>query len=163
MKRHLLIILITLTLGATISAQVTTRRTLRQPRTDIRVKTTAVTAEPADTIAADTASFMLFGYDKVLRSNWETFFAKNLTTDTVTAISGIIRYTTMQGTLLHKRTFTHRINLPPGETRQINLRSWARQNVWYYHLSAPPQRAVQATPYRVTVDVETYTRPKHRP
>ena len=45
--------------------------------------------------------------------------------------------------------------IPAGETRQIGLRSWDTQQAFYYERSAVPARTEQATPYRVSIAVDT--------
>jgi len=143
----LIYILLPVFIAISASAQTSTRRSLRpikHPKPEVRCDSF---------IPTDTSAFRIFGYEKTLRSNTESFFAKNLTPDTIRAIRGEIEYLTMKNIQLHRRSFTQRVNIPPSATRQINLRSWDRQNVWYYHLSSPARTSAQATPYTVRISV----------
>lgn len=145
--RLLLYILLPAIIAISASAQTTTRRNLRP------IKHPAPESRVDSFIPTDTTAFRIFGYEKTLRSNTESFFAKNLTSDTIRAICGEIEYRTMGNIQLHRRSFTQRVNIPPAATRQINLRSWDRQNVWYYHLSSPTRTSAQATPYTVRISI----------
>lgn len=109
-----------------------------------------------DSITADSASFRLFGYDKTLRASTESFFATNLTGDTVIQLSGTIEYLTLGKVQLHRRNFSYPITIPPGQTRHITLPAWDKQKVWYYYLSPRPRMATQATPYDIRISVNSY-------
>lgn len=126
-------------------------------RRNLRSRKPAKTeVQKPDTIAADSSSFTVFGYEKTLRSTSESFFVTNTTTDTITAITGVIEYIGMDGRQLHKRDFHVPVSFPPGETRQISLPSWDRQKVWYYHLSPVPRSGTRATPYSIRLSVSSY-------
>lgn len=101
-------------------------------------------------VAADSLLFPFSGYEKTLRSSKESFFVTNRSDSTVTRLSLDIIYKDMKGRPLDTRSVDLDIDLPAGETRRIDLRSWDRQNVFYYHLSPVP-RSDHATPYRVNI------------
>lgn len=151
MKRTFTVIALlvaTLFSAATLSAQRTTRS---------RLKASAVTEKTSpkadfDTVAtaADSLLFSFSGYEKTLRSPKETFFVTNSSDSTVNRLSLLITYKDMKGRVLDTREVTVNVDLAPGATRRVDLRSWDRQNVFYYHLSPMP-RSSHATPYRVAI------------
>ncbi len=149
MKRLSLLLLCVVTL-LTAAAQTTRRRNLR-PR---RIAPTE--AHRPDTITADSASFLVFGYEKTLRSSAESFFITNHTSDTVTTLIGQIEYLTTAGRQIHRRPFTSPVDLPPGQTRQITLPAWDKQKVWYYHLSPTPRTGTRATPFTIHLSITSY-------
>ncbi len=127
----------------------TTRKRLKTATVTATTRQTAVTGA-YDTITerADTA-VSLAGYDKPLRSRNETLFVTNHTTDTITAITIRINYMDMRKRQLHSAERTVRTTIPPKSTRQISMRSWDRQQSFYYIRSAKPRSGV-ATPYDVS-------------
>ncbi len=95
------------------------------------------------------------GYDKPLRSRRETFFATNTGEGTVGRLAFTISYFDTDGRLMHRASHNVDAPIPAGETRQIGLRSWDTQQAFYYERSAVPARTEQATPYRVSIAVDT--------
>ena len=108
-------------------------------------------------LASDSLLFPFSGYEKTLRSSKESFFVTNRSDSTVTRLSLDITYKDMKGRPLDTRSVDLDIDLPAGETRRIDLRSWDRQNVFYYHLSPVP-RSTRATPYRVNIRLKAAMR-----
>lgn len=99
----------------------------------------------ADTLrGALTEKIVLSGFDKPLRSNYETVFIKNNTTKNISGIVIDCDYTDSQGRQLHKRTVTMSCNIPAGQTRQVRFKSWDTQQTFYYRRSAKPKKATGA-------------------
>lgn len=132
------------------SAQRTTRSRLKPAQQSEKVSAKAA----LDTVAtaADSLLFSFSGYEKTLRSPKETFFVTNLSDSIVDRLALAITYKDMKGRTLDSREVSVDIDLPPGATRRVDIRSWDRQNVFYYHLSPVP-RSSHATPYRVSVSL----------
>lgn len=131
--------------------QRTTRRNLKTvPPSTVKAATAAY-----DTIAtaADSTAITFSGYEKTLRSTKESFFATNRTDSAITNLNIVITYKDMKGRTLDCRKVSVDIEIPTGETRRIDIRSWDRQKVFYYHLSSPP-KAAQATPYRIKIALD---------
>ena len=78
------------------------------------------------------------GYDKTISSKIESFFITNKT-----------EYLTTESAQLHKRYERIAYPIPAGETRKIDIRTWDKQNSFYYYLSVKPRR--QATPFMVRI------------
>lgn len=116
-----------------------------------------------DTVANPPAdSVVVTGFDKQLRSKRETMFVSNHTSRTITSITLRIDYFDMAGRQLHSATHSTSVDLPPGQTRQIELPAFDRTDRFYYHLSPTPTRAQQATPFTVTVTVLQITHPNNQ-
>lgn len=137
--------------GGQSVAQRTTRGRLRPTP----VKTGQANVEHYDTIVAsiDSTAFVISGYEKALRSTKESFFITNRSTCVADRLVLRIEYNDMQGRMLDQRVETIDIDIPPDETRKVDLPSWDKQKVFYYHLSSPPRGTSQATPYKVAISV----------
>lgn len=147
--RHLLILLTLLCILPAMADKIRTGRGRLQSDAQ-RLGTTV----QADTLRApDTDSILIAGYDKPLRSRFETFFITNHTPSRISSVIVSISYFDSSRRLLHKSTRTISLEIPSGETRQAKIRSWDYQNAFYYHLSPKPLRTAQATPYSVRIDV----------
>lgn len=158
MKIRLFITLIALAVSAAFvssDAQRTTRSRLKAGHKSENHSSKA----GYDTVAfaTDSLLFPFSGYEKTLRSSKESFFVTNRSDSTVNRISLSITYKDMKGRPLDTRDVDLNVDLPPGETRRVDLRSWDRQNVFYYHLSPVP-RSAHATPYRVNIRLKAAMR-----
>ena len=101
-------------------------------------------AEPFDTIVADSGTILFSGYEKTLRATRETVFVTNLLEEKeVEAISFTITYTDNAGRLLH----------PAGETRKVDFPTWDGQMTFYY--TGSPRPRVPAIPYEVAIEPDT--------
>lgn len=140
--------LLLITLAFSTAAQRTTRRGLR----------VADTPEAESGIKADTLhtpqpdAVRISGYDKPLRSSYETMFVTNSTGRHITALRIQLDYYDNAGNILHSRQCDIAADIPSGTTRQISLRSWDKQNSFYYRLSARPRKA-DATPYDIRCSI----------
>ncbi len=77
------------------------------------------------------------GFDKKLNSGSESFFVINGTDREMTAILLNIEYLTPDGRQLHQQFHELKCNIPPGETRKVDIKSWDTQHSFYYIKSAP--------------------------
>lgn len=135
-------------------AQRTTREGLKAAQTEVAV--TPVSQSVFDTIAPPAAHQVDFnGYDKPLRSRRETFFATNNSKDSIAAMAFTITYYDGLHRMLHSAKHKVSIDIPAGETRQVSLKSWDPQFNFYYIRSAVPQRTQKATPYEITIAIDT--------
>ena len=153
MKRYALLCLLSAAAvftSPTASAQRTTRSRLKPAPQSEKVSSKA----DFDTVAtaADSLLFSFSGYEKTLRSPKETFFVTNLSNSIIDRLALAITYKDMKGRVLDSREVNVDIEVPAGATRRVDIRSWDRQNVFYYHLSPVP-RTSHATPYLVSVSL----------
>lgn len=159
MKR-LPLILAALLLGAALTTggrnTRTTRSGLHRIPEPVEADTAAAvaTVESAVIVRPDSTRLKIRGYDKPLRSRRESFFVVNTDTCGFDTLYLTLTYYDSAGRMLHRRSVAVRADVPAGETRNVGIPSWDRQYAFYYYLSPRPARAA-ATPYRVTVSVDS--------
>ncbi len=99
-------------------------------------------------------SLLVSGFDKPLRAVRESMFVTNPTTVAVVGLGIEITYLDSRRRMLHKAVHEITCEIPPGETRRIEVRSFDRSGLFHYRLSPVPRGAVQATPFDVSVMVD---------
>lgn len=155
MKKYTLLAVLAL-VCVTAIGQRTTRTGLRAKAAEAIETASDAPALVYDTIASpDRHAADINGYDKPLRSRRETFFVTNNGDKAVCRIAFTIKYLDSQRRMLHSASHNVQVDIPAGETRQVSVRSWDPQFNFYYQRSAVPKRAQQATPYDVTISVDT--------
>ncbi|MDE7135114.1 MAG: FxLYD domain-containing protein [Muribaculaceae bacterium] len=148
--RLIAIILLTACLGINASARkkATTRKV--SPRTET-VDGQIAELLP-DSIAATDDMLMIYGYDKPLQATKESLFVTNNTTHQLCEILLSITYYDTSGAQLHQAEQRIRADIPPGQTRKLEFRSWDTQRSFYYEKSRRPRSS--AIPYKVTIKPE---------
>lgn len=131
-----------------------------QRTTRARLQNGAADAQPAPAectvIAAPSPQYVsVSGYDKPLRSRRETFFVTNNGDTPIEGIAFTINYFDSNNRQLHAASHNVSVQIPPSETRQVNIKSWDSQQSFYYTRSTAPARADQATPYDVKITVDS--------
>ena len=121
----------------------TTRKKLVKAEQDVTAVTESTTLSPDSITIAD--------YDKPLRSNYETIFVTNRHQRKLVQITINIDYIDMNGSQLHSRSVTEECDIPPGTTRQLQMRAWDRQKAFYHHTTRSKPRSPHARPYKVVV------------
>lgn len=121
----------------------TTRKNLVKAEQDVTAVTESTTLSPDSITIAD--------YDKPLRSNYETIFVTNRHQRKLVQITINIDYIDMNGSQLHSRSVTVECDIPPGTTRQLQMRAWDRQKAFYHHTTRSKPRSPHARPYKVVV------------
>lgn len=147
--RAIIVILsIAVALGAAAKRTRTTRSNLKATP---EVEATA--AFTLDSIAPADGDIALSGFEKTLRSRYESIFVTNNSPVDIKAISLTIEYFDTSGRQLHKRDVKVSCDIPRQQTRQIQFKSWDLQQVWHYRLSQPPQTRYQATPFDISATI----------
>lgn len=95
------------------------------------------------------SQFIITGYDKPASSEQESFFLTNDTDRTLTRINLNIEYLTPDSVAMHRRFLPLNCDIPAGETRKIDIKSWDRQKSFHYYKSRTSRRAT--TPYIVRI------------
>lgn len=106
-----------------------------------------------DTVAAPIKFLSFCGYEKSLRSSKETLFISNNSDSTVTAVIFTISYIDTSARKIHTRKVRHNGEIPPRETRRIDIPSWDTQKTYYYLKGETPRKS--ATPYDITIDADS--------
>lgn len=135
-------------------AQRTTRTGLKAPQA--KKEAASEGAVNLDTIASPAPHTVdINGYDKPLRSRRESFFATNNSNNQVEAMAVTLTYYDTSRRQLHRQHRTVKVSIPAGQTRQVSLPSWDIQQSFYYVRSAVPERSANASPFEVTVSVDS--------
>ncbi len=143
---------IVLATALTAAAQTTTRQRLRTAQ----AAAAAAPLTAVDTLARPEPHIVdVNGYDKPLRSRRETFFVTNNSRRDLRGIAFTITYYDSARRMLHSASHNVGADIPAGETRQMSIPSWDKQFNFYYRRSTTSQRAEQATPYDVSIKVDT--------
>lgn len=89
------------------------------------------------------------GFDKPGSSSNESFFITNNTDRTMSAIALYVEYLTPDGRQLHKRYLRLDCNIPAGETRRAEIKSFDTQRSFNY-IDSPSTR--HSVPFTVVFD-----------
>jgi hypothetical protein len=89
------------------------------------------------------------GFDKPATSLKESFFVVNNTDCTLAGMKLEIEYLTTDGRQLHKRELDLKCDIPSGETRKIDVKSWDTQKSFRYYKSAESRKS--AMPFKVKI------------
>ena len=135
----------------------TTRKNLHS--TEVPVITLELTDDllPDSLTLVDPNAVSLKGFSKRASESKESFFITNNTSHRMSAVRLLLRYTTMNGEMLTQRTVNVPVNLKPGETKLVSVKSFDVQRLFYYY--AGPQPRKQATPFKVAYRLTGYDIP----
>lgn len=122
--------------------------------TFIDLSATGETEDEEQSLVNDLRKCSYAGFDKEMNSNIESFILVNPTGHSITGFRVRIDYLDMKGRMLHSRVVTLGCDVPPGENRRFDIKSWDKQHVYYYYLGNPPRRV--ATPFQVVFTPETF-------
>lgn len=102
----------------------------------------------------------LKGYSKKASDSRESFFVTNNTKHRISHIRLLMRYSLMNGEMLHERTATVEVDLRPGETRLVAIKTFDVQRLFYYYAGSKPRKS--ATPFKVAFRLIGYDIPVGR-
>ena len=151
-----LVLLVLSTLDADARIR-TTRKNLRS--TEVPVMTLEQTDGllPDSLLQVDPDAVTIKGFSKRASESKESFFITNNTSHRMSAVRLLMRYTTMSGEMLTQRTVNVPVNLKPGETKMVSVKSFDVQRLFYYY--AGPQPRKKATPFKVAYRLTGYDIP----
>ncbi len=95
------------------------------------------------------------GFEKKAESTKESFFITNNTDRPLIAVDIYIEYLTMDDRQLHKRYLSLTCDIPAGETRNADIKSWDTQKSFYYYKSGAPARR-KASPFKIKITTVSY-------
>lgn len=140
---YIIILVVAFVIMSTTSANAHKRSTTRKI-----AGCEAPVAQP-DSITADTADIKFSGYDKPLRATKETVFITNNSPHRLIAVSFITQYVDTSGRQLHSISRKVAVDIPSGETRRIDFKSWDVQKSFYFVGSRRPRTS--AIPYNIRI------------
>ena len=159
-NKHILILplLLILLCVNTLDARTrTTRKNLRSVEVPIAVLESSDGLLPDSLIDINPNAVTLKGFSKRASDSKESFFITNNTKHRMSAVRLLLRYTTMKGELLTQRTVTVPVNLKPGETKLVEVKTFDVQRLFYYYTGPQPRK--QATPFQVAFRLTGYDIP----
>lgn len=161
MGKHILTLALLLALLCSATLDARTRTTRKHLKT---TQVPVVAIDPDDTLLPDSIDFAfdpdavtLKGFSKRASDSKESFFITNNTSQRMSAVRLLLRYTTMSGEMLTQRTVSVPVSLKPGETKLVSIKSFDVQRLFYYY--AGPQPRKQATPFKVAFRLTGYDVP----
>lgn len=94
------------------------------------------------------------GFDKKQNNSKESFFIINNTDRRLTGVALYIDYRTPDGRQLNRQYLKLSCDIPAGETRKVDIKSWDTQRSFYYYKSKPSKNG--GNPFDVTFDPICY-------
>lgn len=154
MKRFIIIALAIATMCA-INAR--TRTTHNRLSTDAVAMERVAPSTGDTTTTVDQNAVTLRGYSKRASDHKESFFVTNNLECRISSITLLMRYTTLDGSMLHERTITIPVSLKSNESRLVSIATFDVQHMFYYHAGPKPRKS--ATPFKVAVRLLGYDIP----
>ena len=156
-----ILFLITLMVVVTV-ATARTRTTQTQLKNNSQIVETMPDADVPDSLLRDIEpnAVTLKGYSKKASDSRESFFVTNNTKHRISHIRLLMRYSQMNGVMLHERTATVEVDLKPGETRLVAIKTFDVQRLFYYYAGPKPRK--NATPFKVAFRLVGYDIPVGR-
>jgi hypothetical protein len=160
MKCKLLILLLVLEVAAAGNAR--TRTTQAQLKNNSQVVEQIPDAAVPDSLLRELEpnAVTLKGYSKKASDSRESFFVTNNTNLRISHIRLLMRYCQLNGEMLHERTATVEVDLRPGETRLVAIKTFDVQRLFYYYAGPKPRKG--ATPFKVAFRLVGYDIPVGR-
>lgn len=155
-------------LAATLAVTValTTAAVARTRTTQSQLRATNVPVErmsaidsgvtPCDSTVSQT-DVSIRGYSKRASDAKESFFITNNTPHRMSSVRLLLRYSTVNGTMLHERLATIDADLRSGESKLVTISTFDVQRLFYYYAGPKPRK--QATPFKVSYRLVGYSIP----
>lgn len=155
-------ILITLLVAVAGTSMARTRTTQKQLKNNSQIVEQIPDAIVPDSLLRDIEpnAVTLKGYSKKASDSRESFFVTNNTNHRISHIRLLMRYSQMNGDMLHERTTTVEVDLKPGETRLVAIKTFDVQRLFYYYSGPKPRKS--ATPFKVAFRLIGYDIPVGR-
>ena len=155
-------ILITLLVAVTGTTMARTRTTQKNLKNNSQIVEQIPDANVPDSLLRDIEpnAVTLKGYSKKASDSRESFFVTNNTNHRISHIRLLMRYSQMNGEMLHERTANVEVDLRPGETRLVAIKTFDVQRLFYYYAGPKPRKS--ATPFKVAFRLIGYDIPVGR-
>ena len=109
--------------------------------------TTLVLDDKGTALIEDLSKIKFTGYEKEINSRMESFIMVNPGAFKITGFRTRVDYLDMQGRPFHSVVLEELIDVPPGESRRMDVKSWDLQHTYYYYLGNEPRKV--AVPFQV--------------
>ena len=160
--RNRLLLLVSLLAAVAVVATARTRTTQTQLKNSSQVVEQLPDASVPDSLLRDIEpnAVTLKGFSKKASDSRESFFVTNNTGHRISHVRLLMRYSLMNGEMLHERTATVEVDLRPGETRLVAIKTFDVQRLFYYYAGPKPRKS--ATPFKVAFRLIGYDIPVGR-
>lgn len=88
------------------------------------------------------------GYEKEVNSALESYILVNPSRFNIKGYEVRIDYFDLQKRMIHSRVVKEIGDVPKGETRRLDIKSWDKQHTFFYYLGNEPKKV--ATPFHVS-------------
>ena len=105
----------------------------------------------------DPDGIVMKGFSKRASDSKESFFLTSRLRHRISSVRLLLRYSTMDGNVLHERRVVVPVDLKPGETKLVSVKTFDVQHVFYYYGSGKPRKS--ATPFKVAYRLTGYDIP----
>jgi len=158
MKNRILLLVPILALVAVV-AMARTRTTQSQLKNSTQVVEQLPDAAVPDSLLRDIEpnAVTLKGFSKKASDSRESFFVTNNTNHRISHVRLLLRYSLMNGEMLHERVATVEVDLKPRETRLVAIKTFDLQRLFYYYAGPKPRKS--ATPFKVAFRLVGYDIP----
>lgn len=158
MKRLLFCVIFVMILSVILPARVrTTQKQLHSATATVQQLETAE-VDSVDIVAGvNPDGIVMKGFSKRASDSKESFFLTNRLSHRVSSVRLLLRYTTMDGSLLHERRVVVPVDLKPGETKLVSVKTFDVQRMFYYYGGSKPRKS--ATPFKVAYRLTGYDVP----
>lgn len=155
-------ILVTFLVAVTGTTMARTRTTQKNLKNNSQIVEQIPDANVPDSLLRDIEpnAVTLKGYSKKASDSRESFFVTNNTNHRISHIRLLMRYSQMNGEMLHERTANVEVDLRPGETRLVAIKTFDVQRLFYYYAGPKPRKS--ATPFKVAFRLIGYDIPVGR-
>ncbi len=159
MKR---LIFLTLLMVIVVVAMGRTRTTQAQLKNNSQIVEQIPDASVPDSLLLELEpnAVTLKGYSKKASDSRESFFVTNNTNHRISHVRLLMRYSQMNGEMLHERIATVEVDLKPRETRLVTVKTFDVQRLFYYYAGPKPRKS--ATPFKVAFRLVGYDIPVGR-
>lgn len=156
MKRSIFIVLL---MVMAVSAMGRTRTTQTQLKNNSQIVEQIPDASVPDSLLLELEpnAVTLKGYSKKASDSRESFFVTNNTNHRISHVRLLMRYSQMNGEMLHERIATVEVDLKPRETRLVTVKTFDVQRLFYYYAGPKPRKS--ATPFKVAFRLVGYDIP----
>lgn len=155
--RYLALIMVVL---LSMSAMGRVRTTQRQLHSAAAVVQTidAVDVDSVDLAAGvDPDGIIMKGFSKRASDSKESFFLTSRLSHRISSVRLLMRYMTLDGNVLHERRIVVPVDLKPGETKLVSVKTFDVQHQFYYYGGNKPRKS--ATPFKVAYRLTGYDIP----